>query len=390
MAIRIIENIAMQKDQCLIFNNYTLNSTDGGPSGFLAQNVKGTTSKYYHFGMTSEKESVSFWQKFWFRHILREPARTARLLGLEKGSRFAGWLNQARTFFKRENAHLYKYIWFHDVWAMTACLDLIQSSQKIILQVHCPELPSEEASAQNYSSQDVIWTEQAQRRAFARADICVFPNSYSQSIYSPLISASTRVEYLASGCQKLEPEYKLPLDPSYIYYLYIGRRNKIKGFDIVLNAFRSAYLKDQRLQLLVVGGGERIEEPGIIDLGRSEAPGNWIAVADYLLSVNRNSYFDLSVMEALSIGTPLIIACTGGHRYFADISGPGIFPVSEASASELEDAILQNRTKRFNNAIAVNSNLRLFEENMSSQKYQHRLECFLRSLFSEDIDFSPR
>ena len=42
--------------------------------------------------------------------------------------------------------------------------------------------------------------------------------------------------------------------------MYIGRRNKIKGFDIVIEAFRKAREKRKDINLVIIGNGEKIEE----------------------------------------------------------------------------------------------------------------------------------
>ncbi len=133
---------------CLIFGNYPLRTTDGGPSGFLAQNLLGNSSPYCHLGTSQRWQEPVGWRATWRRRIRREPGRTLRKAGLPRGSWFADLVVSARRIFECEHALAYDWIWFHDVWNMTACLDQIGAHQKVILQSHSPQLPSEEVADQ--------------------------------------------------------------------------------------------------------------------------------------------------------------------------------------------------------------------------------------------------
>jgi glycosyltransferase involved in cell wall biosynthesis len=179
------------------------------------------------------------------------------------------------------------------------------------------------------------------------------------------------------------PRFTIPLNPNYIYYLYIGRRIKIKGFDIVLESFQKAYQSDPSLRLILIGSGEPIRLPGVVDIGQSAEPASWLVVCDYLISANRQSYFDLSVMEALSLGTPIIIAYTGGHLEFGEIQTSGIIPLPELNARTLAEVLLNNRRKRSNNFDAAEANRKLFQDRFSDRRYRSRVERFLNQLFRE-------
>ena len=174
----------------------------------------------------------------------------------------------------------------------------------------------------------------------------------------------------------------LSLDPSQVYYLYLGRRAPIKGFDVVLESFQNAYRTDPSLRLLLVGRGEPVQSPGVVDIGYSEDPASWLAACDYLVSANRQSYFDLSVMEALSLGTPMIIACTGGHRYFADAHSPGIVPLHAVEGEALTRSFLAHRTKRSENAQGSEGNRAIYRSHFSDSAYRDRLDCLLERLLS--------
>jgi hypothetical protein len=88
-------------------------------------------------------------------------------------------------------------------------------------------------------------------------------------------------------------------------------------------------------------------------------------------------------MEALSLGTPLIIACTGGHRMFMELKSPGVLPLAEAEPQALAQAILSNRHKRSDNLLASEANRRLFRNFFSDAQYRARLDHFLSDLLND-------
>jgi glycosyltransferase involved in cell wall biosynthesis len=370
----------MPDKPCLIFNTYKLRLTDGGPSGFLAQNMLGSSSSYYHLSEFHGWEEPSGWRLTWRRRIHGEPRRTLKKVGLAERSRFAWGVCSARCTFEREAARTYPWIWFHDVRSMAACLDLLEPRQKVILQPHCPQLPSEEFAEQGYTADEVAWVRAGEQRAFARADVCVLPNEHTVPIYSPLMRKELRVEYLMSGCRQQVARFLPPLDPACVYYLYLGRRMPIKGFDLVLEAFQPAHRINSSLRLLLVGPGEPVQTPGVIDIGHSTEPASWLAACDYLVSANRQSYFDLVVLEALSLGTPLIIACTGGHRYFAETSSPGIVALPAAEVELLTRSLLEHCLKRASNLQASSANQNLYRNQFADAVYRARLDRLLVKL----------
>lgn len=48
-----------RRKPCFIFSDYPLRVTDGGPSGFLAQNIAAASSPYLHFDGSVERKQVT-------------------------------------------------------------------------------------------------------------------------------------------------------------------------------------------------------------------------------------------------------------------------------------------------------------------------------------------
>ncbi|MUG94039.1 glycosyltransferase [Scytonema sp. UIC 10036] len=376
--MRIIE------DKVLIFNNYPLNLTDGGPSGFLAHNLSGHTSQYYE--MNSIDLHSSFNQRVFSNLIssIKQSSFEKKAAGLDRLSKFKEWCVNAQRIFKKIQAKNYKFIYFHDVWQLKSCLPLILPTQKVLLQCHCPELPSEEISLlqPECSLGDVEWAREAEYDAFSRADILIFPNHYTTRIYASLISPHSTIYYLSSGAREVKDLRQYPIDREIINLLYIGRRNQIKGFDIILNSFQEAYKLRKNLNLILLGLGKQIlSEEGIYDIGFSSSPHQWIYNCDYVINCNRQSYFDLSVLETLSVGTPLIISTNFGHQQLAEDNSQGIIDIGEPTIQNLLNTLLsQVLIKKEFNQKAVQENKLLYQQKYSDSVYRKNLNNLLSKI----------
>ena len=369
----------------LLFAEYSCNITDGGPSGFLAHNLVGHSDCNYIL----TKNLVALHQK------RKKSTRAAyKILNLcqsflschpesdhiSKTSYFE-WFRSIRNTFFCSRADRYAVIFFHDIFSLFFCADLIKKNQVVILQSHCPELPSDEIkSLFSNSAPEYDLAIKAQVFSFERADHIVFPNKFALEPYKPLLNIGSRQHFIASGCSDIamNSPSEIPLDPDCINLLFIGRRNCIKGYDIVMSAFRDAHRRRNELRLFLAGGGAKEHGEGVVDLGLISNPSQWIKSCDYVINFNRSSYFDLSLMETLSIGTPLIIACTGGHKEFESMHTPGIIKIDACDQGLLSNALCSPRLlKKADNQGASRSNRNLFEERYFSARYRERLSQFL-------------
>lgn len=268
----------------------------------------------------------------------------------------------------------YSDILFHDAFSLAACIDLLPHHQNIWLQSHSPEKPSEEFRHIHTSQlEEIHWIEKMERVAFKRANILLFPNEGSTRPYKDLIGDSKCIEYIASGCQKMPKVNPVPLAENLYYFFYIGRQNHIKGFDIVIDAFRHASKQRDDLHLFIAGNGSRFDDKNITCLGRIDKPEVWLSSVDYMLNLNRKSYFDLSIMEALSVGTPIVMSHTDGH---ADLKGRsrGIISLEHADIQSLVAFFVGDLTKREANQLASRDNQKLFSSVYDSECYRNRFQ----------------
>lgn len=354
-----------------VFNPYSCSPNDGGPSGVIAQNLLG-----HHLN-----------------HVVINPVQEENVFALELLRKryfpppvpafYHDWFLRCRKLYRCYQVRRFPVVFFHDVFSLTCCLDLIPRGQTIVLQSHCPELPHQEVAASSFTNGEIIlWVKQVEARAFARADVAIFPNNGAVDIYRRLLKESTRVYYLPTGARPVSGNAKVPLDPSLCHFLFIGRRNRVKGFDLVLEAFRRAYRLRPEFRLLLLGRGQVLDEPGVIDLGYCENPHLWYRSCDFVINLNRQSYFDLSVLEALSVGAHIIMSLSEGHREFQELAPEGVTQVISASVESLLEVLLSEILQK--NPEGATRNIAWYASQHSDAVYRSNLDSLAATLLGAD------
>ena len=111
----------------------------------------------------------------------------------------------------------------------------------------------------------------------------------------------------------VRPEQKLAL--------FIGRAHPHKGFDRFVDWADQAALRDRDQWVFAYAGAKPNTNralDSIRQVGYQTDNAACYQAADLVVLPNRYSYFDIGVLEALSLGARLAISPTGGHRYLAN------------------------------------------------------------------------
>lgn len=365
----------MITDKVLVFFTGEININAGGPAGFLAQNLMDKPRDFFVFSGDCALPKMSLTEKLTFS--IKKKFYSL----LKKKQQFIQQYLCARHYHNC-NAQNYRYLYFHDCETLYGSKDLIQANQIVILQSHSPELPSVEYIASAGKGEKYELIKRAEKFAFKRANIVVFPNEGCIDLYKDVIKKSTDIRFLLSGAKCAESNQEVEhssISKEKINLLYIGRRNKIKGFDIALSAFKQAYKTNKNINLVVVGNGDKIEEEGVIDVGFQRFPHNWYNSVDYVINANRQSYFDLSVIEAISTGVPIIMAENYGHKWFKNKSNSiTMFDGSvESLASLLKSGLLNKRD------YTDKSNIQLYKKHLTDALYYARFKTFFEEIKEE-------
>lgn len=213
-----------------------------------------------------------------------------------------------------------------------------QDDTTTLLMSHAPEPPYIELAkayqGDGYSEKEAAQLASPQKEmdilAFRSADHIVFPCEEAVSPYTAFFKEhdidTHRLRYVLTASKPLRymlerstfrERYDIPEQK--LLFAYIGRRTHIKGYDIFCEAAR-ALERDERFMFIAAGSGA-IASPdtkNFIDMGWTDDPGSILNAADYLVVPNRDTYFDLGIIQAFSLNTALITTATGGNRWFLD------------------------------------------------------------------------
>lgn len=123
------------------------------------------------------------------------------------------------------------------------------------------------------------------------------------------------VEMVTDNDHKLDALH-LPSDA--LRLCYVGRHTQVKGYDFLKRGAEKVFESIPEARF-IIGGTEaplkRLDDPRWIELG-------WVNTAKLLNEVdafilpNRDTYFDLILLEVLRQGTPVLLSRTGGNKWF--------------------------------------------------------------------------
>ena len=355
----------------------------GGPSGYLYNLISGIQTVDNTFLKIDFLEKVQSKNSSYFRKIydklplnLKKFYRIyGRLLGFHKMKKIRGSLDY--TFFSE-----YDYIHFHDCFSLYKQKEALKDYKGvIILQSHCPKPPQLEKIEDQYTPFERFlygkrhleeYTKYV-RYAFERANYIIFPCEEAEESYfkhwkeyaSIHASRVNNIKYLPTGLKdcigkvKLSKEqvrarYGIPNDAFVISF--VGRHNKVKGYDRLC---RIAELLKEKNNIYILAAGEeyplrRPAHPRWIEVGWTKDPYSIISASDVFILPNRETYFDLVLIEVLSLGKAAVVSRTGGNKYFEKLeTGMKYFDTEEECSSiisrladkriEVEDMGIRNR-----------------------------------------------
>lgn len=176
--------------------------------------------------------------------------------------------------------------------------------------------------------------------AYSLADTYIYPCPESaESTYQlwsdfSNISKNKNFEYVLTGIKeqitnKTREEIRDSLNiPNNAFVVcFSGRKIPVKGYDLLVEA-ANFLLANYPDIYFVIAGKESSNPPNNkkkwIETGWTDFPQDYMNASDIIIVPNRYTFFDLSVLEALSLGKTLLLSETGGNNYFKKFNSPGI------------------------------------------------------------------
>lgn len=367
----------------------------GGPAGYLynlKQGLEENNTKGFEFlpSIGDSVESITFLQRIVPRRI-KELRRLRNLICLPD-----------RTEAPSVSYENYTSVHFHsteDLYLHRKALE--DYSGKVILTSHSPCAYHQELISR-LNQKDVLRNEAILKRledideyAFKRADWIIFPCREAEEPYFHTwkryekIRDASKIEYCPSGTKrciarepKKEVRCRFGIPDSAFVISYVGRHNEIKGYSDLVDVAPRLLSIDNNIWILVAGKESPLSAPSHprwIEAGWTDDPHSIIAAADLFVLPNRETYFDLVMLEALSLGQIVAATATGGNRYFEKyrMSGIMLYDGADQLVSRIEEV---RRQKTSVLTFWREENRRLFESDFSCRAFAERYSNLIDSI----------
>ena len=180
--------------------------------------------------------------------------------------------------------------------------------------------------------------------------------------------------------------YKLPSYHKSFNFVTVGSLFHIKGYDILIEAF-AKIAHDNNFKLTIVGDGNQRTllqqlivkhnlQSKVLLVGRKSRPevADILANSDVYVSSSRNENFSVSVLEALSVGLPVVATICGGIKECINESNGLLVPTEDVNALSSamlkitqnisnynRESIAQDFENRFSTKTIVNNLVSIFE-----------------------------
>ena len=240
----------------------------------------------------------------------------------------------------------YNAVHFHTTRDLFSCKTALEGYHgKVILTSHspcvsCREIIDDCIAHGIYERNKVLIDscECMDEFAFSRADAVIFPSPGAEEPYYhtwekyPEIRGALSVKYLETGTLRAVPKrtreevrQSLGIPDDAFVVSFTGRHNDMKGYDFLTEIF-------PRLgDVYVVCCGKPsdvIPAPHSerwIEIGWTDDPHSYVAASDLFVLPNKETYFDLALLQTLSIGKACLISATGGNKGFSNREDAGIY-----------------------------------------------------------------
>lgn len=324
-------------------------SPAGGPLGvgyYIHQEVlKRNLSDQISF--LSGTGSISYTRTFVKKIIDKLPAPILKHIhSVRRLQNLRRMLSSTSSFTNFQN---FDAVHFHstlDLWLSREALKSYKG--EVILTSHSPVPAFEEFDDYCTTSYEKYWFRanierfiEIDRFAFSHSDYVIFPTEGAMDAYRSHwpefqnIIESKRVHFIATGISpriaklsRSQVFQKLGLKSDSFLISFAGRHNHVKGYDLLRDLAKDLFEVDSQIKVVAAGNEsplKRLDHPSWIEVGFTKDPYSYIAASDILIVPNRETYFDLVVLEGLSLGKIILASNTGGNRYFDQFKAPGVF-----------------------------------------------------------------
>ena len=193
-----------------------------------------------------------------------------------------------------------------------------------------------------------------EKESYKMCDAFIFPSKGAMEIYYNFpgfkkYGKNKIIKYVYTGVEKNEikickKRYRadLNIENNDFVISYIGRHNKIKGYDL-LTSISEDFIKN-KIFCICAGNKDGVENiPNNKywkELGYINNSEELMNASDVIVIPNRNTYFDLVIIEALSVGKIVITSNTGGNIDISEKTN-GIILFDSSNEKDLLNKIIK-------------------------------------------------
>ena len=354
----------------------------GGPAGYLYNLKNGLADvpnddleiSFYHNGAKGIEDNSELRS--------RVPKRIKDIRRLYKFKKYL-----KRKLPADESLFEYDAIHFHKTEDLYFNRDFLEKYKgKVILTSHTPCAPYQELIGRlnpiDYKrhKKKIDNLVKIEEYAFQRADYIIFPCEQAEEPYYntwesyPEIRKKEKYRYLPNGivgCQakisrnEYRKQHGIPEDAFVISYA--GRHNEIKGYGD-LKKIGETVLKDKNVYFLIAGREGplyKLENDRWIEIGWTTDPHSLIASSDMFLLPNHETYFDLILLEVISLGIPVLMSYTGGNKYFEKFGSKALkfYKSIDEAVGKIEEFRAMSSVER---KLSGESLIELFDSNFTT------------------------
>jgi len=349
----------------LIYLKAPIDKRIGGPSGYL-----GYLSEYLNnpsiifVGRPSNGDNLKGLINFNFKKYI---PKSIKIVGKRILNRFS--TNIIKNYFldpyqfKSIDFTKVDSIHFHSTLDMFNFVNYNRDLSKKIIKIltsHSPEMPALER-IRNFDYLNkreyerlLIFLKEVDTIAFKEADYLIFPSKNSLEPYYQTfdnfkdIIKNKKIKFLYTGVEKLsykldreEFRKRLNLRDEFLIS-YVGRHNKVKGYDILQEVAKIIWKENPDIYFIIAGREEPIKglkDNRWIEIGWTDDPGSIINASDLFVLPNRYTFFDLVLLEVLSLGKVAVVSNTGGNKDIIELT-KGIIGFEKENIIDLKEKIL--------------------------------------------------
>ena len=260
---------------------------------------------------------------------------------------------------------------------------------KVILTSHSPEPPARETMNRINNKIPRILNgflyklfQISDKYAFSNADYVIFPCEGAMEPYvnnwdefSSIIKRK-KVEYVLTGINQCVPKRdkmsvrrELGIPEDSIVISFVGRHNKVKGYFDLQEIGKHILESHNNVYFLIAGnqnGVPGLENDRWIEIGYTTDAYSYMSASDLFVLPNKETYFDLVMIEALSLGMPVVASRTGGNKYFEkeEIDGVILYNSNDECCSIISNLIHNHDRLQYMGV----SNLDFYKKNLTTDK----------------------